>query len=228
MKRIYLHALSLRIWHWVNALMVIILLITGYQLRISGIASLRPHDPALVVHKYAGWAMVIFYIFWFVYSLISKNLSRNYAIGRHDLKGTFKQAKFYLFSIFKGEENPFRPSPDDKFNSLQKIAYSSIMFIFVPIIIITGLLYTDVAFPRKYILLWNITGIVNAIHIIAAYVFALFLVIHVYMATLGPTPLSHIYAMIKGYEEEPGEDEGKPDNEVHPADPASETRTQGA
>jgi hypothetical protein len=77
-------------------------------------------------------------------------------------------------------------------------------------------------------LLWNITGIVNAIHITASYVFALFLVIDVYMATLGPTPLTHINAMIKGYEEEPGEDKGKPENEVLPVDPASETGNQSA
>jgi thiosulfate reductase cytochrome b subunit len=228
MKRIYLHPLPLRIWHWVNALIVIILMITGIQLRISGIASLRPHDPALAVHKYAGWTMVVFYIFWFAYSLISKNLSRNYVIEKHDLKGVFKQAAFYLFLIFKGEQNPFKPSPDNKFNPLQKIAYGAIMFIFAPVLIITGLLYTDIAFLRKYMLLWNITGIVDAIHIIAAYVFALFLVIHTYMATLGPTPLFHINAMIKGYEEEPDVDEGKPDREVHPANPASETGNQSA
>ncbi len=40
MKRIYLHPLPLRIWHWANALMVILLIITGIQLRIPGIAAL--------------------------------------------------------------------------------------------------------------------------------------------------------------------------------------------
>jgi thiosulfate reductase cytochrome b subunit len=211
-----------------NALTVGILLITGIQLRISGIASLRPHDPVLVIHKYAGWVMVVCYILWFVYSLASRNLSKNYSIGGQDLKGIFSQTRFYLFSIFRGEENPFRPSPDNKFNPLQKIAYGSTMFIFAPIVIVTGLLYTDIDILRKYMLLWNITGIVNAIHIIVAYLFTLFLIIHVYMATLGPTPLSHIRAMISGYEEEPGGDGGKPDNEVLPVEPASGTGKQSA
>lgn len=93
MKRIYLHPLPLRIWHWVNALMVILLIITGIQLRIPGIASLRPHHPALLVHKYVGWAMAASCVFWLVYSLASDNLSRHYVIRRRDFKGIFRQAR---------------------------------------------------------------------------------------------------------------------------------------
>ena len=56
MKRIDLHPLPLRIWHWANALMVILLIITGIQLRIPGIAALLPNNTPLLVHKYVGWA----------------------------------------------------------------------------------------------------------------------------------------------------------------------------
>jgi len=205
MRRIYLHPLPLRIWHWVNALLVILLIITGIQLRIPGVPSLGPRHPALWVHKYAGWAMVASCAFWLVYSLASRNLSRQYTVRTRDLRGILRQAKFYLISIFKGEENPFRPSPEEKFNPLQKLAYGAIMCIFAPILAVTGLLCSDISFFRKYILLWDIAGVVNAIHVLAAYVFALYLVVHLYMATLGRTAFSHIRAMIMGYEEEPDE-----------------------
>ncbi len=228
MKKIYLHALPLRIWHWMNALMFIILLVTGLQLRMSGVADLSPHDPALVIHNYAGWAMVGFYILWLAYSIVSRNLINNYVIRKHDLGGIFGQAKYYLISIFKGEENPFTPSPDNKFNPLQKIAYGSAMFIFAPVIIITGLLYTDISWLRQFILDSKLTGTINAIHIMAAYLFALFLIIHVYMATLGPTPLTHIKAMITGHEEEPDGPKVKSSAKTLPADPASEAGSQGA
>jgi thiosulfate reductase cytochrome b subunit len=209
MKRTYLHPLPLRIWHWLNAFLVVILLITGAQLRITGIASLRPNDPALLVHKYAGWAMAVSFVIWLAYGLVSDHLSRHHAIRRRDLKGVFSQAKFYLVSIFRGEENPFRPSPEHKFNPLQKLAYGAIMCLFTPVIVVTGLLYSDILLFRKYILLWNVVGALDAIHVIGAYVFALYLVVHVYMATLGRTAFSHIKAMIVGYEEEPGEPEGE-------------------
>jgi len=203
MKRTYLHPLPLRIWHWLNALLVVILLITGAQLRIPGIASLRPNDPALMVHKYAGWAMAVSFVIWLVYGLVSDHLRRHYVMRRRDLKGVFSQARFYLFSIFRGEENPFLPSPEEKFNPLQKLAYGAIMGLLTPVLVVTGLLYSDILFFRKYILLWDIVGVLDAIHVIGAYVFALYLVVHVYMATLGRTAFSHIKAMIVGYEEEP-------------------------
>jgi thiosulfate reductase cytochrome b subunit len=188
-----------------NAFLVVVLLITGAQLRIPGIASLRPNDPALLVHKYAGWSMAVSFVIWIVYGLVSHHLSRHYVIRRRDLKGVFSQAKFYLVSIFRGEENPFLPSPEEKFNPLQKLAYGAIMGLFTPVLVVTGLLSSDILFLRKYILLWNAVGLLDAIHVIGAYVFALYLVVHVYMATLGRTAFSHIKAMIVGYEEEPDE-----------------------
>ena len=203
MNKVCLHPLALRIWHWANAFMVILLIISGIQVRIPGVASLRPQDPALEIHRYAGWAMVASWVFWLVYSVATANLSRHYAIRRRDFGGILRQAKFYLISIFQGEENPFRPTPDHKFNPLQKLAYGSIMGIFAPLLVVTGILFSDILFLRKYVLLWNLAGVVNALHVIGAYVFVLYLVVHLYMATLGKTTFSHIKAMIVGYEEEP-------------------------
>jgi thiosulfate reductase cytochrome b subunit len=74
--------------------------------------------------------------------------------------------------------------------------------------VVTGILFSDILFFRTYILLWNVAGIINAIHVIGAYAFALYLIVHLYMATLGRTPFAHTKAMITGYEEEP-EDPGE-------------------
>jgi thiosulfate reductase cytochrome b subunit len=205
MKRIYLHPLALRIWHWANALMVILLLITGIELRLPGVAALPVNSPVLLVHRYTGWSMLISSLFWVVYSLMSGNLSRHYVIRRGDLKGIFRQAKFYLFSIFRGEENPFRTSPDERFNPLQKLAYGAVMCVFTPIIVVTGLFFSDILFFRKYILLLNAMKVLDAIHVIVAYMFALYLIVHIYMATLGRKAFSHIKAMVVGYEEGPDE-----------------------
>ncbi len=209
MRRVHLHPLLLRIWHWANAAAVIILLVTGIQLRLAGIASLRPHDASLLVHRYAGWAMVGLWALWLAYGLARRNLNGNYRLGRGDFKGMVEQAKFYTFHIFKGERNPFRPSPEEKFNSLQKLAYGAVMFFFVPLLAVTGLPLSDALFFRKHLLLWNGAGIFNALHVAAAYVFLFYLIIHFYMATLGRTAFSHIKAMITGYEEEPDSSEAE-------------------
>jgi len=223
MKKIYLHPLPLRIWHWANALIVILLLITGIELRIPGVAALRVNSPALLVHRYAGWSMMISSLFWFVYSLMSGNLSCHYRIRRGDLKGTFMQAKFYLFSIFRGEENPFRASPDEKFNPLQKLAYGTIMCLFTPIIVVTGLFFSDILFFRKYILLLNAMKGLDAIHVMVSYLFALYLIAHIYMATLGRKASSHIKAMVVGYEEELNEPDRMVSYKERPGEPDTTT-----
>jgi thiosulfate reductase cytochrome b subunit len=205
MKRIYLHPLPLRIWHWVNALTVILLLITGLQFRVPGIAALWPHDPSFALHKWAGIAMTASWFFWFAYGLASGHLSRHYAIRMKDLGGIFGQMKFYLVSIFRGKPNPFRPSPEEKFNPLQKLAYGSVMGILAPMMVLTGLLFVNAFFIRDQLLSWNAVKAIDALHVTGLYLFAFFLVIHVYMATLGPTAFTHIKSMIVGYEEEPAE-----------------------
>ncbi len=209
MKKIYLHPLPLRIWHWVNASLGITLLVTGIQLRLPGIASLQPHNTPLLVHRYVGWAMAASFVFWLVYSLTSGHLGRQYGIRGRDLQGVFQQVRFYLVSIFRGEENPFQATPEEKFNPLQKLAYGAIMGIFAPLLVITGVLLNDKLFFREYILRWDVVGFLNALHVMGAYVFALYLVVHIYMATLGRTATSHIRAMIVGYEEEADESEGE-------------------
>ncbi len=217
MKKIDLHPLPVRVWHWANAFLVILLLITGIQLRLSGVASVPPQSTALLLHKYLGWAMAASWIFWLLYGLVGRHLGRHYRFRSRDFRGISRQAKFYLVSIFRGEENPFRSSADEKFNPLQKLAYGSMMVVFAPLMVITGLLFSDILFLRKYVLLWNVAGIINAVHVTGAYVFALYLIVHLYMATLGRTAFSHIKAMIVGYDEEPGESQGP----GTPGDPAT-------
>ena len=209
MKKIYLHPLPIRIWHWANALIVIVLIITGIELRISGIAALPPNSSPLLTHRYAGWGMTVSFALWLVFSLISGHLGRHYTLRKRDLHGMLRQAGFYLFSIFRGEENPFIPSLSERFNPLQKVAYGVIMFLFTPVLVISGILFADVLFLRKYILLWNGVKTVDAVHVVSAYVFVLYLVVHIYMATLGRSIFSHTKAMIVGYEEELDEPKGK-------------------
>jgi thiosulfate reductase cytochrome b subunit len=201
-KRTYLHPLPLRVWHWVNAFLVILLLTTGIRLRAAGIPGLPPHSTALLIHRYAGWALVGCSVAWLIYGLASGHLARHYALRKRDIRGIFSQTRFYAWSLFKGKESPFRPSPEEKFNPLQKLAYGGVMCIVTPILVVTGFFFSDISLVRRYILLWDMAKPLDAIHVIGAYMFALYLVIHVYMATLGRTPFSHILAMIVGYEEE--------------------------
>jgi thiosulfate reductase cytochrome b subunit len=210
MKRVYLHPLPLRFWHWINALLVIPLIATGAYLRLHGIAALRPHDPVLFWHECIGFALVISTVFWFVYNVAGGHLKQHYRIKKRDLKGIRAQSRYYLFSLFKGEENPFRASPDGKYNPLQKTAYGAVMLILLPVQAVTGLLFTDIPVFRHPLLAWNLFGLLDAMHVLVAYLIVLYLVVHLYMATLGETFFSHMKAMIVGYEEQADRGEESP------------------
>jgi thiosulfate reductase cytochrome b subunit len=201
MKRIYLHPLPLRIWHWLNAVTVILLLLTGFQYRIPDLANLLPRNFSLELHRWAGIAMTVLWAFWLIYGLASGALRRDYTIRRSDPGGIAGQMKYYLISIFKGEENPFQTTTEVRFNPLQKLAYFFIMGMIVPIMIITGLLYLNAFSIGGHLLFVGAIKVMVALHVAGLYVFAAFLVIHIYMATLGATVFSHIKAMIVGYEE---------------------------
>ncbi len=90
------------------------------------------------------------------------------------------------------------------------------MLLFTPVVVVTGLLFCNILPFRRYMLLYNASKWMDATHVIAAYVFAIYLLIHVYMSTLGRNTFSHIKAMILGYEEEPDEVMIIPDTNQQP------------
>jgi thiosulfate reductase cytochrome b subunit len=204
MKRIFLHPVSLRIWHWINAGLIFFLIITGIQLRFP-VVSLFQYNHAVFLHKIAGFISIGPFLYWLAYHVITGGFSKHYRFRMRDAKGMMGQASYYTFSMFKGAKNPFTPSANERFNALQKIAYLSVMLILTPLIIITGILFSDIIYFLNIINYIGGVRIIDALHVAAGYAFLLFLIVHQYMATLGYRVTSHIKAMITGYGEEQDE-----------------------
>jgi thiosulfate reductase cytochrome b subunit len=104
--------------------------------------------------------------------------------------------------MFKHQKSPFTPSSQERFNPLQKIAYLSVMLIFTPVILVTGILFSDIVCFLGIINYIGGLRILDAIHVATGYVFFLYLIVHLYMSTLGHRVVSHVIAMITGYVEE--------------------------
>ncbi len=206
MKKIYLHPLPVRIWHWINALGFIILILTGAQIRFVDSMGLMSFETAVQIHSWLGFILLINYFIWLLYYVLSGKLFKIYIppFWRpiEFIKKSIKQAKYYGYGILIGDKNPHHPSPENKFNPMQQISYLMIMVVLIPLQIITGLILWD---PQLFSTLSSLMGgiqIVSLIHTFLWIFFSAFIIVHFYLATLGHTPMAHIKAMFTGYEEE--------------------------
>jgi len=150
------------------------------------------YKAAIRLHDIAGVTVSISFVLWiFYYLFIARSLVRLYVPNMDDIKrGLFRQAFFIFFTYFLGEQNPHTATIDSKFNAIQKMSYLFIMFLLLPLVIVSGLVLMNVAPLRGWIIMiGGIKFLVDA-HYLIACSFCAFLCVHVYMATLGHTPFS--------------------------------------
>ncbi len=193
-KRIFLYSRFERLWHWIQAFLIIGLLLTGFE--VHSTVNWFGFEKAVAWHNNLAWALIgltVFAIFW------------------HFTTGQWKQyiptmekagavVCYYTRDIFRGLPHPVEKSPERKLNPLQSFTYLFLKVVLFPLQVLTGILYF-------YYNLWPQWGIrmhldlVACLHIAGAFAFMAFLVVHMYLATTGRTPLSHVRAMITGWED---------------------------
>ncbi len=200
-ENIPLHPLPVRIWHWTNALIVFVLIITGVELRFTDIKIFSNYGFVVTLHKYAGYLLTISFLFWIAAYRLMGGFARHYLVSLKDIRSLPAQVVFYLYGYFRGGPNPFSATVDARFNVLQKMAYSFIMFIAMPVIIASGIIFGNIMV--FYGLIHQLGGlrIIDGIHVAAGYVFIIYLFVHLYMATLGKNIFSHTKSMFTGKEE---------------------------
>ena len=203
MKKIYLHPLPVRIWHWVNAISFIVLIVTGLQIRYREILGLMKFREAVDIHNIFGFILIFNFFIWLVFYIVTGKIK--IYIPPLNLKkfvmGSLKQARYYGYGILMGEPNPHHSTPDNKFNPMQQMAYLAIMLMLIPLQLLSGLLLWDAKRFADFINLAGGIKIVDTVHVFLFLFFMSFLFVHIYLATLGHTATAHIKAMFTGYEE---------------------------
>ena len=226
---VYLTPMPVRIWHWLNAFGIVTLTITGLQIRFPDYVNIfGTYKAAIRLHNTAGEVVSVSYALWFIYYMfVTGTLVKLYVPTADDLtRGLFRQALFYFFNYFRGKPNPHHGTPDNKFNPLQKTAYLMIMIVLLPLVIMSGYILMYVAPLRELILLvGGIKTLVSA-HFLIACCFCAFLFVHIYLATLGHTPLEHFKPMWHGWEEiEMDEEHGAKSPSAWAPDPSKHEAT---
>jgi thiosulfate reductase cytochrome b subunit len=197
-EKILLHPLVERLWHWFQALCIVMLIITGIILhwpeKFSGW-----FQWAVDWHNWFGWAVVIAWLVWFVYNTLTGRMSHYIPKKGEIPRGMITQAKFYGYGIFKHEPHPYAPSEDNKFNPLQKIAYLKFQLLLFPLLLLSGLMYMYPEIFKGFINAIGGLTVLAVIHYILGALFAAFLVAHMYLATTGETVGENFKAIITGY-----------------------------
>jgi thiosulfate reductase cytochrome b subunit len=189
--KIYLYTRFERIWHWFQAFVIIVLIMTGFE--IHGTYSFLGFQTAVTVHNYLGLSWLTLFAF-FVFWLLTTGEWRQYIPTTRKL---FLVVRYYSRDIFQGKPHPVQKSMHAKHNPLQRLAYLGISAMLLPIQMATGLLYY---------LYNNLQGLfslslIAGIHTLIAFFLLNFLIIHLYMITTGHSILGHIAGMITGWEE---------------------------
>ncbi len=204
MSKVYVNPLPVRIWHWANALMFIILIVTGVQIRYLDLFSLMSFRTAVVTHNWVAFALIANFFIWLLFYLFSdKNKAYHPEFNIVKLADqSLKQMLYYGWGMFRGEPNPHHIDPYNKFNPLQRMLYQILMLFLLPLQFATGLMLWDVKRFQPYIDMVGGVRVVDTVHVLIFIFFVFYMFFHPYLATLGHTPTAHIKAMITGYEEE--------------------------
>lgn len=200
----YLYPIWVRLWHVINALMILILIVTGlsmqytdkqqYYLVVSFSRAVKWHNVAAII-------LTVNYIFYVIGNITTGN-GKYYKVQKENFfQDLLKQLRYYSFGMFKGEKHPFPVTLERKFNPLQKISYVLAMYVAVPLLIISGmgLLFPETVLNRFL----GISGLIltDILHITMGFFVSIFLVIHIYTCTLGKKPTTLFKSMISGFHE---------------------------
>lgn len=249
---VYRTRLPVRLWHWINALSIFVMLMSGATifnahprlywgayganfdepwlvigrrgqegfLNLAGLEipttgflgftenSIRAFPPLITIpnyyslaegrqwHFFFAWVLVISAALYLLYSLFSKHLSRDLALQAHERKLS------HLWQDLKDHARLRFPTGDAAraYNSLQKIAYLGVIFVLIPLVVLTGLTMSpmlNAAFPW----LLDIFGgrqSARSIHFLCAAGFGAFILVHLLMVVLAG-PLNELRSMVTGW-----------------------------
>ncbi len=198
-EKIYFYPVWLRIWHVFNALGIIVLIITGLSMQSSIDSPLIGFNHGVRLHNIAGIMVTLSYLCFFIGNIVSGN-GRFYLLKLKGFLGRItKQSVYYAWGMFHGQEYPFPLSAKRKFNPLQQFIYVMVLYLVVPVVIITGiaLLFPEIISDKVY----GVSGVfVTAIiHSAMGFFISIFLIIHLYVASIGKSPLENFKSMISGW-----------------------------
>jgi len=204
MTALYLYPVWVRLWHWGNALLFVALILSGVSMHYSGAAQLLPFDVARIIHNTAGILLTVWWLGFVVGNLVTEN-GRHYRVRPRGLiRRVLGQSQYYGFGVFRDDPHPFHVTESIKFNALQQLSYLGAMYVLMPLLILSGWGFLlSVYLPETLFGLGTI-WIVAMTHVVVSYLLVVFVLVHLYVITVGETVWTNLRAMITGWHREDG------------------------
>ncbi len=218
---VYRHRLSTRIWHWVNAVAIFVMLMSGLT-----ISNAHPHlywgvyganfdhawlnlptFPGWVTipsgydlafarewHLAFAWVLAFGLLAFLIASLWNRHVQRDLTLSRAEV------APSHLWADIKDHARLKFPTGAAalRYNVLQKISYIGVVFVLIPLLILTGLSLSPgfnaiVSFPD----LFGGRSTARSIHFLCAGGIAAFIAVHLALVVLAG-PFNEIRSMVTG------------------------------
>jgi thiosulfate reductase cytochrome b subunit len=216
------HRITTRIWHWSNALSVFIMLMSGLMISNAhprlywGEYGANFDTPWLELPRFPGWITIPSYyslagarrwhlafawlfaaglILYLLIALRNGHIRKDLAPGKAEL------APRHIWSDILAHAKLRFPTGDAalRYNILQKLSYGGVLFLLLPLLILTGLTLSpavDAAWPWLLDLFGGRQS-ARSVHFICAALIGLFILVHLAMVLLAG-PVNEIRAMITG------------------------------
>ncbi|MBT2186766.1 cytochrome b/b6 domain-containing protein [Sphingobium nicotianae] len=217
------HRLSTRLWHWTNALCLYVLFTSGLGIfnahprlywghyganfdkpwlelsRFGARWTLPGHyDLAFSRHWHLAFALLFAFalLAYMLWSLVNRHIARDLAFRKGELKPAhvWHDIKAHARLRFPTGEAALR------YNVLQKASYIGVIFVALPLIILTGLTMSpgmDAAWPWLVDLFGGRQS-ARSIHFITAWALVAFFLVHILMVVLAG-PVNELRSMITGW-----------------------------
>jgi Ni/Fe-hydrogenase b-type cytochrome subunit len=220
-RLIFRHRLSTRIWHWINAVTVFVMLMSGLTISNAhpwlywGDYGFAPSTAWLALPRFPGWmtlpttynlavarhwhlafawVFAIGLLIFMIRSLINGHFRGDVALSKDEV------APKHLWADIRKHARLDFHDPQGRYNPLQKITYVLVLFIMLPLLILTGLTLSpgmNAAWPWLLDLFGGRAS-ARSIHFIAATGIGLFIVVHLILVLLAG-PINEIRSMITGW-----------------------------
>lgn len=194
-ERIY--PLAVRVLHWSNAALFLVLLATGLSIHAPGSALSLPMEFSVGVHDAAGVLLAANFTAFLLYSLLSGDILQYIPFRSGMMRRFGQQLHYYLAGIFSGAEKPHHVTASRRMNPVQQLTYLLVYCLGMFVLLGSGLLLLVPALAATFAPEATTRCLATA-HYLLAVGYMAFLLLHVYMTTTGKRLFSLLKGMVTG------------------------------